>query len=701
MKDAKVRIGVDIGGTFTDIVLYRDGAPMLVEKVLTTPRDPSIAMFDGIARILGRASLRLSDVALIAHGTTLVTNALLERRGAKMAMLTTRGFRDVLELGREIRYELYDLNLDKPPVLVPRHLRCEVTERILANGDVDTPISDDDVRQVASNLRTSEVASVAVCFLNSYVNPSHEHRAAEILKEVLGEVDITLSADVAPVIREYERFSTATANAYVRPLMRRYIQRIAASLQEDGFRGQLLLMASNGGVVGPNEAASRPIFLTESGPAAGAVASSRVAQVSALPKVLSFDMGGTTAKICYVDRARPTRTTAFEVARVQRFKRGSGLPLQIPVIEMIEIGAGGGSIAHVDQMGLLKVGPESSGAEPGPACYGLGGREPTVTDADLVLGYLDPDYFLGGEKKLDKDAAIRAIRRIADPLSLSVIEAAAGIHNVVNTHMATAARVHAAETGRDVRTYVLVAFGGAGPVHAYGLARALGVASLVCPPGAGVTSAVGLLIAPPIVERSRSHLMTLHRVDWPTVHGIYADLLEEAREIQGEVGTNGHARLQYAADMRYSGQGYEIGVEINARHMRTGDVDALKRAFERGYRRLFGHTVSGPDIEVVNWRLISTGERPPIGEWEEIPRGVTTGLAQARRGSRDVFFAEVSGFVETPVFDRYQLRRGDTIDGPAVVEERESTTVIGPGGRVEVDEQLNMKVTVSASSAMS
>jgi N-methylhydantoinase A len=691
----QIRIGVDIGGTFTDLVLHRDSAPMFVEKVLTTPRDPSIAMHEGIAKLLTRANLRLSNVDLIVHGTTLVGNAILERRGAKTGMVTTRGFRDVLEIGREFRYELYDLNLDKPTVLVPRAMRREVTERVLSNGDVEVALDEEMVRQIGADFQRESIESVVVCFLNSYVNPSHERRAGEILHEVLGDLDITLSSDMAPVIREYERFSTATANAYVRPLMRRYLHRIDARLREDGFQGRVLLMASNGGVVGVNEAASRPALLTESGPAAGAVAASHVARENNLSKVLSFDMGGTTAKICFIDNAKPTRTNALEVARVHRFKRGSGLPLQIPVIEMIEIGAGGGSIARVDQMGLLKVGPESSGADPGPACYGLGGKLPTVTDADLVLGYLDPDYFLGGEKKLDKKAAVEAIRTIATPLGLTVVEAASGIYDVVNTHMATAARVHAAETGRDSRRYVLTAFGGAGPVHAYGLARALGVSSFLCPFGAGVTSAVGLLIAPPIFERSRSYPVKLDRLNWDEVRDIYAQLSQEAVQIHGEMGGSRRFRLQYMAEMRYVGQGYEIPVRLQARDIRGGNTQAVARVFEREYQRLFGHSVEGPLIEVVSWHLVVLGEEPTGVSWDQLAAAAAARTARTQRGSRPVFFPETKGFLETPVFDRYRLDPGDTIDGPAVVEERESTTVIGPRSSLKVDDELNLMVTIA------
>lgn len=694
-NNGSARVGVDIGGTFTDLVLSYGSGSVLVEKVLTTPADPSRAVLVGLTKLLARTEVGFGDLSAVIHGTTLVSNAILERKGAKVGLLTTRGFRDVLEIGKEFRYELYDLNMDKAQPLVPRLLRMEIGERTLSNGHVETPLDEEQVRQAGMFFRERGVESAVVCFLNSYVNPAHEKRAGDVLRDVLGETDITLSSDVAPVIREFERFSTAAANAYVRPLVRRYLDQLRAELGGHGFAGQLHLMASNGGVVGVEEAADRPVLLAESGPAAGAVAASRLARENSLPHVLSFDMGGTTAKICFIDNGTPTRTGAFEVARVQRFKRGSGLPLQVPVIQMIEIGAGGGSIARIDRMGLLKVGPESTGADPGPACYGAGGEAPAVTDADLVLGYLDPHYFLGGQQTLDKRAAERAIESVARPLGLSVVEGASGIHEVVNTHMATAARVHAAETGRDIRRYAVMAFGGAGPVHAYGLSRALGVSQFICPVGAGVTSAVGLLTAPPVIERSRSHPVSLEQVDTNVVRDIYAQLSDEVRRIQGDTRNARQFKQQYLVEMRYEGQGYEISVPIPFKDFEEATPDRFRKAFEREYRRLFGHLVQGPGIEIISWRLVLSGKAPANVSWQQGSERAADRSAKAKKGTRPVYFREAGDFLTTPVYDRYRLDPGQTIQGPAVVEERESTTVIGPRARLAVDEELNLVVTVA------
>jgi N-methylhydantoinase A len=685
---------VDIGGTFTDVVLYASDGRMHVVKTLTTPADPSQGMIEGITQVLHETRTPPERLTLIVHGTTLVTNAILERKGVTTGLLTTKGFRDVLEIGREMRHDLYDLFLEKPAPLVPRPLRLEVGERVLASGDVAVPLDTVELREQAERLRALGVTSVVIGFLHSYVNPQHEREAVNALQAMNSDWDVTSSSDVAPVIREYERFSTAVANGYVKPLVRRYLSRIEAALRARRCHGQVLLMASNGGAVDIEEACARPVFLTESGPAAGAVAAAHFARRQRMNRIVSFDMGGTTAKICLVDGGAPMTTTSFEAARLQRFKRGSGLPLRIPVIDMIEIGAGGGSIASVDAMGLLKVGPESAGAQPGPACYGQGGRLPTVTDADLLLGYLDPAYFLGGRKALDQSAALEAVRRVAEPLGIDPLAAAVGIVDVVNGQMATAARVHGAETGRDVRAYVLYAFGGAGPVHAYAVSRALGVRMFICPPASGVASAVGLLIAPVMMERSVSYVSRLEAVSWSRVHQILEQLKTEVKMVR-DLSPAGTIRYQYAAEMRYVGQGYELRVPLRDTDVERGDIAAIRAVFEREYQRLYGQIMRKTEVEVVSWYLTATGEQPARSDWT-LGQGDAGAPARAARTRRSIYFAERRGFVDTPVFDRYALRPGARIAGPAAIEERESTTIVGPGGRVVVDEALNLRVTVGA-----
>src|SRR5881409_3421246 len=532
------RLGVDIGGTFTDLVVIDEATGTArVGKVLTTAKDPAHGVEEGIRALLDDAGVRPDEVRAVVHGTTLATNALIEKKGAKTALLTTEGFRDALEIGREGRYDMYDLFIDPPSPLVPRHLRREVPERLLADGSIARAIDEVAARLVLAELAQDGVEALAICLLHAYVNPAHEARLVALAHEAIPGVFVSCSSEVVPEIREYERASTTCANVYVAPLMARYLEDLERRLAELQIPGQLYIMQSSGGIAVPLLARRLPIRLVESGPAAGALAAAQAARERGERKLLSFDMGGTTAKACVIDEGAPLVGREFEVARADRFKKGSGLPVRVPVIEMIEIGAGGGSIARVDRMGLLKVGPDSAGADPGPACYNLGGRQPTVTDADLLLGYLDADFFLGGRMRLDRAAAERAVtEQVARPLGLDATATAWGIHRVVNESMASAARIHGIERGRDLRAYPLFAFGGAGPVHCWQVAKILKVPRILIPFGAGAMSAFGLLAAPLAFDFVRTGRQRLDRADWPAINRLFAEMEEEGRALLARAG---------------------------------------------------------------------------------------------------------------------------------------------------------------------
>jgi N-methylhydantoinase A len=686
----KIRIGVDVGGTFTDFVLVDDDRGLIFTgKRLTTPDDPSEAILEGTSRILKEAGTDPSAVHSIVHGTTLVTNTLIERTGAKVGLITTRGNRDALEMGREIRYDLYDLFLESPPTLVPRYLRKEVAERMAPDGEVLLAFDADEFRTVTRQLIDEEaVEAIAVCFMHSYRNPDHERQAKQILIEELGDIPFTISSEAAPEIREFERTSTTCANAYVQPRMQTYLKRLENELAAAGHDGALYVMLSGGGITTVESARAFPIQLIESGPAAGAMAASYYSRLTDTENFISFDMGGTTAKMCLIDGGRPDRKHDFEAGRVRRFMKGSGLPLKVSVVDMIEIGAGGGSLANVDGMGLLKVGPRSAGSAPGPVCYGLGGENPAVTDADLYLGYLNPDYFLGGEMALDMATVEKAIvEKIAKPLGLTALEAAIGIHNIVNENMAAATRMHLAEKGRDPRRYDMIAFGGAGPVHAYGLAKILKLRKLVVPLGAGVTSALGFLVAPPAIDYVRSYVSRLENLDWAHLNTLYAEMEADARALLADAGVSGDdVTITCSAEMRHVGQGFEISVPVPTGTLTADSLTALRESFFDTYQKLFERTVRDVGIEAMSWRLAASGPNPEIS----LNFGSGDGEAgTALKGTRQVYFPE-TGFVEYDVYDRYALRTGDAFAGPAVVEERESTTVIGPGAKVDVDRHLNL-----------
>jgi N-methylhydantoinase A len=680
------RLGVDVGGTFTDLVVVDESTGALrVGKVLTTPKDPAQGVEGGIASLLDEAGVSRGQVRAIVHGTTLATNALIERKGACTALLTTEGFRDALEIRHEGRYDMYDLFIAPPTPLVPRHRRREVPERLLADGSILRPLDEDAARGVIRSVLEDGAEAVAICLLHAYVNPVHERRLAELVRELAPGLPVACSSEVVPEIREFERASTTTANVYVAPLMARYLADLEARLVEQGIPGQLYIMQSSGGIALPPLARRLPIRLVESGPAAGALAAALAARQRGELRMLSFDMGGTTAKACVIDDGVPLVAREFEVARADRFKKGSGLPVRVPVIEMIEIGAGGGSIARVDRLGLLKVGPDSAGADPGPACYNLGGRLPTVTDADLVLGYIDADFFLGGRMRLDHGAAHRAIlEHVARPLGLDAVAAARGIHRVVNENMAAAARIHGIERGKDLRNYPLFAFGGAGPVHCWQVARILKVPRIVLPFGAGAMSAYGLLAAPLSFDFVRTARQRLDTADWNLINGLFAEMEAEGRALLARAAVRPEdVRVARIAEMRYAGQGHEVETSIPGDVLSERHLPAVTASFEAAYRALYHRLPQGMPIEALNWRLTVSGPAPvmPATAIAARPSG-----GPAVKRHRPAYFEEAGGFVDTAVYDRYALAPGDQLMGPAIVEERESTAVIGPGARGRIDD---------------
>jgi N-methylhydantoinase A len=692
-----LRAGVDIGGTFTDLVVYDDASgAFVVGKTLSTPGEPSRAIETGLAETLAQAEQPIGALGQIIHGTTLVTNALIERTGAPTALLATEGFRDSLEIGREHRYDLYDLQLEMPTPLVPRYLRFGVPGRTLADGSTleGHDLDEAYVERLARELDAAGVEAVAIAFLNSFANPELERRAREAVQRAAPNLRVSISSDVVPEIREYERTSTTVANVNVQARVERYLHDLEERLARAGFAGSLLLMLSSGALATVETAARFPVRLLESGPAGGALAATAFGKAAGYDSLLSFDMGGTTAKFAVIDRGEPLLAHGFEVDRRYRFKKGSGLPINLPVIEMIEIGAGGGSIARIDALGLLKVGPDSAGADPGPVCYGRGGTQPTVTDADLVLGYLDPGFFLGGAMSLDVEGAREAIGRvIAEPLGIGIEEAAWGIHQIVNEGMAGAARVHTLERGGDPRRLPVFAFGGAGPVHGYRVAAALGSPRLIVPSGAGVMSAIGFLAAPIAFDFTRSFPGRLDTLDWARVNGLFAEMEEEGATLLREAGVPGReVTHRRAAEMRYVGQGHEVRVPLPPGPLTPAGAGALREAFEAEYVRLYGRLGPPVAVEAITWRVVSSGPRPDL-RLSTAPAG-SGDADSARKGTRRAYMPEHGGMTDVPVYDRYRLGPGAAFTGPAIVEERESTTVIGPQAAVTVDAEGNLAVEV-------
>ncbi len=691
--DRTIRLGIDVGGTFTDFVLVDNVRNRIFTgKKLTTPDDPSAAMLEGMDRLLAEASLTAVDIDGVVHGTTLVTNTVIERKGAKVGLITTKGFRDVAEMGREIRYDLYDLFLEKPAPLVPRYLRREVEERIDAEGRVLRPFDAQGFRSEVRYLIQQGVEAVAICFIHAYRNPIHEREALNIARAEFPHLHVTLSSEVAPEIREYERGNTAAANAYVQPLMNAYLARLGDGLASKGMKGSLSVMLSGGGITTLGMARRFPVHLIESGPAAGATAACLYAKLTGERHIISFDMGGTTAKMSLIENGVPEYANEFEAGRVRRFRKGSGLMLKVPVVDLIEIGAGGGSMARIDAMGLLKIGPESAGAEPGPVCYQRGGVTPTVTDADLVLGYLSPEFFLGGEMMLDRKRVEHAIEeKIARPLGLSLEEAAAGIHAIVNENMAAATRMHVAEKGKDPRRYTMVAFGGAGPVHAYGLAKRLKLKRIVCPLGAGVMSALGLLAAPVATDLVRSYVTRLDRADWTHVRRLFDEMDREVGSLFADSGVAADGiLLQRRANMRHVGQGFEIDVPLPPGMLAAEVLESVRESFFDTYERLFARRLLDVPIEVLSWRVHASAASPSIALDFE---GRRLGSGRRVKGERLVHFQD-AGYVPCPIYNRYALEIGERFRGPAVIEERESTTVVGPDATIAVDEHFNLIVDI-------
>ncbi len=664
-----VRLSVDIGGTFTDVVLSRHGV-LTTTKVLTTYTDPATGVMQGIEDVLQRSGVQAGNVELVLHGTTLATNALIERRGAPTALLTTQGHRDALEMAFENRFEQYDVNIDRPQPLVPRHWRLGISERMAADGEVLVPLEERQVEAALADLVAQGVEALAVGFLHSYVNPVHERRVAEIAQQSFPQLSLTVSCDVCPEIREYERMSTTVANAYVKPLMSRYLGSLQSQLQSRGITCQVLMMTSGGGLTTLEAAAEYPIRLVESGPAGGAILAAHVANGHDLSSVLSFDMGGTTAKICLIDDGQPQHSRAFEVDRSYRFKKGSGLPVRIPVIEMVEIGAGGGSIASIDAMRRVQVGPESAGSEPGPACYGRGGRRATVTDADVILGKLTPELFGGGKLRLDVVSAREVVQQqVAQPLDLGLLDGAHAIAEIVEENMASAARAHAGEWGKDVQGRCMIAFGGAAPLHAAYLARKLKIEHVLVPAGAGVGSAIGFLLAPVSFEVVRSHYMLLADLQQAVVDELFAGMRAEAQRVLQGAGHAGNALEKREAYMRYVGQGYEVAVDISGMPVLAEDM--LRERFEAVYRQLYGRTIPGMAVEILSWTLsLSTqqaaGELQTAADVDHAEEGTPQSAELFDQGSQ----------VSAPIVQRAQLEVGEVKPGPLLVVEEQTTTVV-------------------------
>ena len=686
------KLAFDTGGTFTDFALTDDGGTIHLHKVLSTPHNPAEAVIQGVDELLARVNGDASQDGLQVLGaTTVVTNAVLERKGVKTAFVTTAGFQDMLRIRNEGRYDLYDLKLQYPEPLVPRQ-RCHgIAERVTADGEVMTPLDEAGVRAIAAELKREGVGSVAVCLLHAYKHPGHERRIGALLADTDPDLFVSLSSDICPEVREFDRASTTVVNAYTRPLMAGYVRHLESELGGRGVAGQFLWMTSSGGMVPSDRAAEAPVRLIESGPAAGAVAAAEYARLAGEDSVLSFDMGGTTAKLCLIPHGEPKVGTDLEVARHQRFAKGSGFPLKIQSIQMIEIGAGGGSIAARNPLGLLDVGPRSAGAAPGPAAYGRGGTEPTVTDADILLGYVGTESFVGGSFKVDRSMAETAMERLAASLDITPERCAFGIHDVINESMAKAASMHAADCGVDPRSLPMVAFGGAGPVHAYGVARKLGVGKVICPVGAGVTSAVGLLIAPVAVDISASAPMAVARWDRAAMMSVLDGLAAQGRAVVEGAGiATETVTLTYTVDMRHVGQGHEITVAVPSLDLpEEAFMAELLDNFFKLYRELYGRTVHGSDVEAITWRLRTSGPKSAVSR----PKQLRASGAPLK-GHRSVYFEELKARVETPVYDHYALETGKPIEGPAIVEQTESTVVVGPRATAHVDAQSNLVMII-------
>ncbi len=684
-----MKLGIDIGGTFTDFVLFEDNSNQLYfAKTLTTYPDPTVGIFNGIKELEAKFGFPVKDIDAIVHGTTLVTNAVIERKGAKTAFITTKGFEDVLEIGREMRYDIYDIFLTMPKPLIPRNLRMGVSERVDTHGNVLTPLDENALKNLADTLKENNIEAVGVCLLNSFANTAHEKALGEFLSKNVPDMYYSLSSEIMPEIREYERSSATAMNAYVQPITDKYLKDFETQLRTSGFNGNINIMISSGKLTTIDGARKSPIHLLESGPAGGAMAGVFYGTHLKEENLLCFDMGGTTAKACVIYEGKPEITNHFEAGRVKRFKKGSGLPVRIPVIDLIEIGAGGGSIARVNNIGLLTVGPDSASSTPGPACYNLGGEDPTVTDADLVLGYLNADYFLGGNMQLSVEAARKAIElKLAKPLGISIEEAAMGIHKIVNENMANAARVHVLEKGMDPRHFNMIGFGGAGPVHAFGVAKLLNTKRLIIPVGAGVTSALGFLVSPVASEKIHSFIAELNEIDWAEVNTFLASMENDGYDFLAQSGIDkSDATVERVVEMRYAGQGHEITIELPSGELNESSISEIEKRFEKEYEFRYNRSIEGMSLEMVTWRVVVQG---PIPQMKVKQFSTTASDADAYKGVRKVYFEE-TGYLDCPVYDRYALKPNEKFDGPAIIEETESTTVIGVNSTIMVDTDKNI-----------
>ena len=683
------RVGFDVGGTFTDFVLQAPSGELTTGKRLTTYPDPSAACLAGLDELIERAGVSWAELGQAVHGTTLGSNVVIERKAAGVGLLTTRGFRDVLIIGREKRYQVYDLQIEKPPVLVPRRLIGEVTERVLADGTVRTPLDEDDARRAIRALAARGVTTLAICLLHAYVNPAHELRLAALAAEEAPHVTVTLSHEVSPTFREYERTSTTVVNAYVMTAVREYLRGLVAALGARGYRGRLFVMQSSGGVATAEAMERYPVRMIESGPAAGALMAAAYGELTGHRDLIAFDMGGTTAKLALIENGRPFTTTAFELHRVNNAP-GSGLPMNIQAIDLVEIGAGGGSIAR-PRLGVITVGPESASSTPGPVCYARGGEAPTVTDANLALGYLNPDYFAGGAMPLHLGGAVRAIEeKVGRPLGLSLDQAAWGIHAIVNTNMELATRVVSIERGRDPRGLSLVAFGGSGPVHGCRLAQALGIPRVILPAAAGVTAAIGLLAAEVRFDVSRTYVRRLDALDPARLSAMYDEMATQAAAVVGDSAAGDGVTVVRSVDARYVGQGYELTVSVPGGRLDAAALERLRGAFDEVYAARYGYAQPAEPVEVVTWKLSAIGGAPRVA----LAKASSTLGDGGVKGRRRAYFPEAGGWIDCPIYDRYKLAAGLQIAGPAIVEERESTSVLPPGAVATVDEYANLIVTV-------
>jgi N-methylhydantoinase A len=692
------RVGVDIGGTFTDAALVNaETGQVRVVKVLTTPDDPAKGFMTALERGLAECGAAGRDVAATVHATTVATNAIIEGKTARVGMLVTRGFRDILEIGRQIRSRLYDVHLQKPAPLVPRRWSLEVSERLDAEGHVLERLDVDGVRRAVRQLRDEGVEAVVICFLHAYLNPAHERAAAAVVRQEMPETWLSVSSEVCPEFREYLRGSTAAVNAAVMPIVSRYMDAIETRLTALGATGPFYVMQSNGGVMTSASAKERPVYMVESGPAAGVIAAGAVASSYGYRNVLSFDMGGTTAKVGLIQDGQFRVSTEMEVGAQAVTPlgegRGGGYPVRTPVIDLVEVGAGGGSEAWIDAGGALRVGPRSAGARPGPASYGLGGTTPTITDANLVLGRINPAFFLGGEMMLDIDAARRAVAEgVAAPLGLDPLAAASGIIEIANAHMIGAMRLVSVQRGYDPRDFVLVAFGGAGPLHANALARELGMPTVLVPPSPGIASAVGMLVTDIRHEFVATRRLRLDTLTPAALDALFAEFADEGNERLTRDGVPpADRRMMRSADLRYHGQSFELPVTVPTGPLAPADIDRLRAEFHASHERAYGYAAPDDPVELVNVRLAAVGVTPKPRR-APLPEGGRSTDA-AVKGRRDVWFAETNGFRPTVVLDRGKLLRGNVIQGPAIVEEHDASTLVHPEWTATVDEHANLVLT--------